>query len=330
MEESSAALSPSVQSSRYNLRQRTGRVKPGKYTHVTVSLPPNLQCNDPKSYRKAMASDDHVQWKTAVDKELRQIEDLEVWEDFHGRPKNPLRTVWVFRTKPLTVSSPEPVKKARICIQGFRQIPEQYFFETFAPTGKYPALLALLTLAIDKGLTLRQFDVKAAFLYAPLDEEIVIFRPDGCERQSQYLRLRKSLYGLKQAPANWYKTLTTWFQTIGFVQSIADPCLFIHEVQHTFLFFHVDNLLVAGEVQKFEDQFLLRFPNSSAHTPDTLLGMNLTLNKDYVLLNQTPLIKKGLRLVGIDESHVMKTPLTPSVQLPPATAEDANAFKNLA
>ena len=174
-----ASVAPSQEVSRYNLRNRTGRIKPFKYSHVTVSQPPYLQHNDPKSYRKAMASDDHVKWKQAVDKELRQIEDLAVWEDYVGQPRNPLRTVWIFRTKPSTASSPEPVKKARICIQGFRQIPEQDFFETFAPTGKYPSLLGLLTLAIDKQLMLRQFDVKAAFLYAPLDEEIVIFRPDG-------------------------------------------------------------------------------------------------------------------------------------------------------
>jgi hypothetical protein len=84
-------------------------------------------------------------------------------------PKSFLRTTWVFRTKPGTLSSDER-KKARLCIQGFSQIPGIDYDNTFAPTGKYTSLLILLMFAVDKHLPMRQFDVKAAFLYAPLKE----------------------------------------------------------------------------------------------------------------------------------------------------------------
>ncbi|KNZ64190.1 hypothetical protein VP01_10570g1, partial [Puccinia sorghi] len=59
-----------------------------------------------------------------------------------------------------------------------------------------------LMFAIDKKLPIRQFDVKSAFLYAPLKEELYIKTPEGSKQKSLFLRLKKSLYGLKRAPAN--------------------------------------------------------------------------------------------------------------------------------
>lgn len=113
--------------------------------------------------------------------------------------------------------------------------------------------------------------------------------------------MKKSLYRLKQAPANWVDTLTSWFEEIFFKQSSADPCTFIHKDKHSVIFFHVDELIVVGEVELSENLFLARFPNSSAHNPDTLLGMDLTMEHDHIKLSQEKIIKKGLELAGISE-----------------------------
>jgi hypothetical protein len=180
------------------LRDRTIHVKPAKYSYFT---------HDPKTFKKAISSENAAAWTKAIDDELNNIERHEVWEDQPVPPKKALHSTWVFKTKPATPSSPEK-QKARLCIQGFLQTFGKDFFETFAPTGKFPSLLTLLVLAIDFKLPIRQFDVKSAFLFAPLDEEIYIKTPEGSKRSSPYLKLNKSLYGLKQAPKNWYETLT--------------------------------------------------------------------------------------------------------------------------
>ncbi|KNZ64274.1 hypothetical protein VP01_1048g1 [Puccinia sorghi] len=70
-------------------------------------------------------------------------------------------------------------------------------------------------MAVEKHLPLRQFDVKAAFLYAPLKETLFIKTPEGSTRKAPYLRLKKFLYGLKQSPANWFETLTVWNYSEG-------------------------------------------------------------------------------------------------------------------
>jgi hypothetical protein len=139
----------------------------------------------------------------------------------------------------------------------------------------------------------------------------------------------KSLYGLKQAPKNWYETLTAWFEEIGYDPSMSDACLFIHKEKNSFIYFHVDDLIVVGQTEKFEDLFLRRFPNSTAHSPDTLLGMNLKLSSDSIELSQPALIEKGLNLLDLQNSRPVKTPLTPAIQLRSATDEDHQAFLNL-
>ncbi|KAI7952861.1 hypothetical protein MJO29_008492 [Puccinia striiformis f. sp. tritici] len=215
------------------------------------------------------------------------------------------KTVWIFKTKPSTPSSAKK-KKGRLCIQGFLQVPGQDYGETFAPTGKFTSLLILLMFSLDKKLSIRQFDVKSPFLFAPLEEELYIKTPKGSKQKAPFLRLKKSLYGLKQAPANWYNTLISWFKEISFNQSSADPCLFIHKEKLSFIFFHVDDLVVVGQVGAFEKHFLSRFPNSSPHDPDALPGMELYYDNNSVQLSQKKLIEKGLELAGIQKCRPVK------------------------
>jgi hypothetical protein len=176
---------------------------------------------------------------------------------------------------------------------------------------------------------MQQFDVKSAFLYAPLKEILYIKTPEGSSQKAPYLRLKKLWYGLKQAPANWYETLTSWFEEVNFRQSTSDPCLFIHNDHHSYIFFHVDDLIVVGQVEVFEELFLNRFPESSAHDPDTLLGMDVEHNEDVITRSQEKLIDKGLALIGLTNCKPVHTPLSVSVQLTSATDEEKAEFSKL-
>lgn len=301
------------------LRERTSLVKPVKYS---------LLSSDPTSFKNAMKSSEKNLWCEAINEELSNIEYHQVWEDMFETPKSFLHTLWIFKTKPATLSAKER-KKARLCIQGFTQVEGEDYNNTFAPTGKFTTLLTVLMFAVDKQLTIRQFDVKSAFLYAPLKENLYIKTPEGSSRKAPFLRLRKSLYGLKQAPANWYETLTSWFEEINYMQSTSDPCLFIHRDKDSFIFFHVDDLIVVGKVDIFESLFLHRFPNSTAHEPDTLLGMDVTKTNNSISLSQEKLIDKGLKMLGLQDCKSVNTPLSVAVQLKPATQEEKDEFSKL-
>jgi hypothetical protein len=229
-------------------------------------------------------------------------------------PESFLYTPWIFKTKPENLSAEEQ-KKARLCIQGFTQIEGQDYGDTFAPTGKFTTLLMILMYAVDKKLPIQQFNVKSAFLYTPLKEELYIKTPEGSTRKAPFLRLKKSLYGLKQAPENWYKTLTTWFEEIHFHQSTSDPCRYVHNDKHTYIFFHVDDLVVFGNVDAFETLFLNQFLNLTVHDPDTLLGMDVYQTEDSIPLLQEKLLEKGLCMLGMNDCRSVNTPLSVAVQM---------------
>jgi hypothetical protein len=95
--------------------------------------------------------------------------------------------------------------KARLVAQGFTQVYGQDYLETYAPVARLSSIRTVLAIAVGWKLYNQQIDVKTAFLYGSLDEEIYMTNPPGYERtDSKVLRLRKSIYSLKQSPRVWY------------------------------------------------------------------------------------------------------------------------------
>nr|GEZ13752.1 putative ribonuclease H-like domain-containing protein [Tanacetum cinerariifolium] len=70
----------------------------------------------------------------------------------------------------------------------------------------------------------RHMDVKTAFLYGPLKEEVYVNQPDGFVdpyHPDKVYRLKKALYGLKQAPRAWYDELSKFLLSKGLSKSIG-------------------------------------------------------------------------------------------------------------
>jgi len=102
--------------------------------------------------------------------------------------------------------------------------------ETFSPVVRYDSLRVLLALVAQYDLEMTQFDVKTAFLYGELKEEIYMKIPDGLkinnDEEDHILKLEKSLYGLKQASRCWNKTFSKFLCNFELKKSQADPCVF--------------------------------------------------------------------------------------------------------
>ena len=78
---------------------------------------------------------------------------------------------------------------------------------------------------------MHQIDVKTAYLNTPIDCELNTEQPEGYERKGPngeklVCKLKKSLRGLKQSGHNWNNMLHDHFTQEGFVQSVADPCVY--------------------------------------------------------------------------------------------------------
>ena len=68
--------------------------------------------------------------------------------------------------------------------------------------ARYEAIRFLLAHAALEDWELEAMDIKTAFLYGELDEEIYMEQPEGFVKRGQenmVCRLKKAIYGLKQA-----------------------------------------------------------------------------------------------------------------------------------
>ena len=69
--------------------------------------------------------------------------------------------------------------------------------------------------------TVSGLDVRNAFLYGKLEEEIYMEQPEGFHVpgfERNVLRLKRTLYGLKQAGLAWWRTLRESMLKLGFCQ----------------------------------------------------------------------------------------------------------------
>nr|GEX96911.1 ribonuclease H-like domain-containing protein [Tanacetum cinerariifolium] len=83
------------------------------------------------------------------------------------------------------------------------------FEESFAPVARLEAVRLFIAYAVHKSFSVYQMDVKIAFLYGPLKEEVYANQPDGFidpYHPDKVYRLKKALYGQKQAPRACFGT----------------------------------------------------------------------------------------------------------------------------
>ena len=189
-----------------------------------------LEDRTPKTLQEALSGPDAEAWRQARQKELNNMLEQQVWTEMprSALPKgaNVLPYKDVFKIKIDEHGNPCEFK-ARFTPKGFRQKPGLDYKETFARTGMYKTERVALSLAAKLGNELVQFDVPAAFLNAPVEEEVYMAMPKGFGKDDLVVRLKKSLYGLKQAPRNWDRLIHAFITgEMGFRASVSDPSLY--------------------------------------------------------------------------------------------------------
>ena len=122
------------------------------------------------------------------------------------------------------------IKKAHLVSKGYNQEEGIEFDESFAPIARIEAIRLFLAYATHKSFTVYQMDVKMAFLYGELEEEVYVSQTKGFidpDHPDDVYVLYKAVYGLKQAPRAWYKVLSEYLLKHKFVKGSIDPTLFI-------------------------------------------------------------------------------------------------------
>ncbi|GJR27186.1 putative ribonuclease H-like domain-containing protein [Tanacetum coccineum] len=158
-------------------------------------------------------------WIEAMQDELLQFKLQKVWTlvDLpYG--KRAIGTKWVYRNKKdergIIVRN-----KARLVAQGYTQEEGIDYDEVFAPVARIEAIRLFLAYASFMNFVVYQMDVKSAFLYGKIEEEVYVCQPPGFEDPEfpdRVYKVEKALYGLHQAPRAWYETLSTYLLENGF------------------------------------------------------------------------------------------------------------------
>jgi hypothetical protein len=117
---------------------------------------------------------------------------------------------------------------------------------------QYDSLRLITALAALYNLDLVQANIKSAFLYHKLKDEIWMLPPSGIGLQDKILRLNKALYGLKRVPNKWYEKISSVFSEYQMaccvVRESAIYLASIVEIETGCCFFgHLQNCTVTKE-----------------------------------------------------------------------------------
>ncbi|CAI7923657.1 unnamed protein product [Closterium sp. NIES-54] len=135
--------------------------------------------HEPASMEEALAGDDREAWLASREDEFQSHMENETWTLTNLPPgRKALDCTWVLCMKTDAEGRLER-RKTRLVIKGFQQREGIDFQEVFAPVAKAPTLRSLLAAAAVCGWKVEQMDVKTAFLYGVVDEEIYMKQPEG-------------------------------------------------------------------------------------------------------------------------------------------------------
>ena len=268
-----------------------------------------------------------------MDEEFASHDKNETWKQvrYSDIPKDRkiVGSKWVYKIKRNADGSIERYK-ARLVAQGHTQQPGLDFDEdeTHSPVVRHDSLRLLLAISTQFGWTPQQFDVKTAYLYGKLDEEIYM-RIQQSDGTPMYVKLDKCIYGLKQSGFKWYGRLTDTLYRSGFTKTDFDPCVFVHKEDNFYVSIYVDDIVTYGPegplLTALKTQLKREFDVSDMGNLHWLLGIEVTINKEGISLSQQAYIEQLMQRFDIKGPSKVSLPIDPNHQLRRSTDEDPRA-----
>ncbi|GJU33626.1 putative ribonuclease H-like domain-containing protein [Tanacetum coccineum] len=183
--------------------------------------------------------------------------------------------------------------------QGYTQEEGIDYDEVFAPVARIEAIRLFFAYASFMGFIVYQMDVKSAFLYGTIEEEVYVCQPPSFEDPQfpdKVYKVEKALYGLHQAPRAWYETLSTYLLENRYRRGNIDKILFIKKDKGDILLVQISSMreltfFLGLQVQQKEDgifisqdkyvaDILKKFDFTTVKAASTPIETNKALNKD--------------------------------------------------
>lgn len=275
--------------------------------------------DEPQNYDDAMNCDEKEKWIDAMREEHNSLMKNETWKLVKlPEGKKAIDNRWVYKIKHNPKGEIDRFK-ARLVIRGFTQEYGIDYNETFSPVVKFTSIRTILAIAAARNLKLKQFDVKTAFLYGTLNEEIYMCQPKGFNDESgRVCKLIKSLYGLKQASRCWNEKFSNFIKKFNFKQSEVDPCVFIQITSkcETYLAIYIDDGLIASNnnesiasiIEYLQKEFEIKVFEAECY-----LGLQIERRSNgAIFLHQENYAKKVLARFSMENCNSVTTPADPN------------------
>ncbi|KAM4055623.1 reverse transcriptase (RNA-dependent DNA polymerase) [Hirsutella rhossiliensis] len=210
-----AAADPIRPSVRRSTRPRAPPLRYGyNFDHayaMAMAISQQWEDHEPLTFKQAMQSDSAKHWHAAMADEIKSLKAL----------------------------------RGKFVAMGYEQLEGIDYSETFASVVRPESYRTIFAIAAAEDLEIEQMDVKTAFLYGDIDEEVYLEQPEGFEDGTgRVCRLKKAIYGLKQAPRIWFQTIAKFLETLGYRPIAADVSVFVRG--KSIIAIYVDDLLLTG------------------------------------------------------------------------------------
>nr|GEW81737.1 putative ribonuclease H-like domain-containing protein [Tanacetum cinerariifolium] len=250
----------------------------------------------------------------AMQEELLQFKIHNVWV-LVDCPKGvrPIGTKWVLKNKKdergIVIRN-----KARLVAQGYTHEEGIDYEEVFAPVARIEAIRLFLACALFMGFIVYQMDVKSAFLYGAIDEEVYVMQPSRFqdpEFPERVYKVEKAMYVLHQATRAWYGTLSKYLLDNGFQRGTIDQTLFIrkHKGEFFLVQVYVDDIIFGSSnpqlCREFEALMHDKFQMSAVGELTFFLGLQVLQKKDGIFLLQDKYVGDILKKFGYSDVRSM-------------------------
>nr|GEV34651.1 hypothetical protein [Tanacetum cinerariifolium] len=185
--------------------------------------------------------------------------------------------------------------------------------EVFAPVARIEAIRLFLAYTSFMGFMVYQMDVKSAFMYGTIKEEVYVCQPPGFEDPDypdKVYKVVKALYGLHQDPRAWYETLANYLLENGFQRGKIDQTLFIKKQKGNILLVQMSSM---GELAFF-------------------LGLQVKQKQDGIFISQDKYVVEILRKFGLTDGKSASTPIDtekPLLKDPDGEDVDVHTYRSM-
>jgi hypothetical protein len=276
----------------------TDRQHPRASSVVACLTDTKASHNIPRSYRHAMSTDPD-RWMIPMKTEMETLKAKNTWELVQPPPgANVMDSMWIYDIK--WDGEGNRIKdKARLVGKGYTQQLGIDYNETWAGVTRLESDRMTAAIAAKYDLKLWRIDFVGAYLNSLTKEDIYMKQPEGFVEpgyEEHVAKLIHTIYGTMQGAHDWFETLGTTYNELGYTTSRADPCVrYKRENQHyTITDTYTDNVFGASsndeEIRRRKDEIGKVWEIRDVGETEYFLGMRVQqdLQLGTIRLTQRP------------------------------------------